>query len=392
MEGTPVMDLLWIAATAVQLADARLAPPVPLNNGHGDEQAPVHSSGAMAEELVHDALSASLRTALEGLADEGTAEDAASAHVDALQGVVRALDATDMRTVAEGDVPPAAAASADSEAADQAVSQYRQEVWDALQGLTTGPASNPAAVAARVHVLDLLSAIARVPGPAGPSRWGDWRPPAGAAGSGTNAQHSLLLSCTLALVEPLWPAPVGEVSAADLADVVAATALFMRLLDAAESPQQLAALAELLEDTWRHGAELAPTAVGVDKPEHGGSAPGANPDATSGAAAANAVFESGQRGCWVPAAAEGSDQADEQELCTLHACWAALLGAMVRRGQVAAVVKLVDAHAEQKRWLAAAEAHRLAAITYSNAGKLSCASGIFAAFQRGKALQAVTWV
>ncbi len=378
--------LQLVAAQAVQLADAQLAPPVPLDDGHSSAAVPNRSGAAAAEELVHAALSAVLQAALEGLADESTPEDAATAHIDAVQGVVRALDAaaesTSNGSVAEVDVSSADTLSTDAEGAQHAISRYRQEVWDALQGFVTAPASSPAAAAARAHVLDLLSAIARHPGSGGPPRWGDWRPPTAAAGSGPDAQHSLLYSCTRALLEPLWPDQTGAMTPADLADVSAARSLFMRLLDAAESPQQLAALAELLEDTWQNGAELAPVAAGTDQTEQGSSVSReAGGDAVADAAV-SAVSEhpvsdvtgaSGQRGCWVPAVAEVDDEADEPDLCVLHDCWAALLIAMLRHGQTAAVVKLVDGHAASPHWLTPGEAHSLATAAYSSAGALPSA-------------------
>ena len=378
MEGTPIAHLAFIATTAVQLAESRVTPQLPLQNGHSSASAFGGSEAAEAQAFVNDALSSVLQTALEGIADEGTSEDAAMAHVDAVQGIVRALDA--VNSVIAEEREPAAATSTDSEIAEQTISQYRQKVWDALQSLASEPASTSAAATVRLHVLDLLSAIARPPGPAGPPRWGDWRPPAAAAGSGPDAQHSLLLSRSRALVEPLWPGQAGAMSPADLADVGAAKALFARLLDAADSPQQLAALAELLDDTWQDGAELAPAAPGT---HDGGGDSGDSSDAVRDAAAVSAQAAqaeehvgdasepSGQDVCWVPAAREDCDPADEPALSALHACWAALLGAMVRRGQVAAVAKIIDAHAEQPRWLSVGEAHSLASDTYTSAGERS---------------------
>ena len=368
----------------MQLADAQSTPPHPREDGNSIAAAPVSRGRAAAEGLVHAALGTVLQTALEGLADESTSQDAAMAHVDTIQGVVRALDAVDSTangTVAEVQESPAGAPSADAGLEQQAIGRYRQDVWDALQGFAEAPANAAAAAAARVHVLDLLSAIARASGPAGPSRWGDWRPPAAAAGSGPDAQHSLLYSCTRALLEPLWPDLTGSVSPADLADVSAAKGLFARLLDAAESPQQLAALAELLEDTWRNGAELAPVAASIEQTEHGSKAKESGDDAAQDAAASatsqrqesDASGAFGQQGCWVPAAAEGEDEAEEADLGLLHDCWSALLVAMLRRGQTAAVVQLIDAHGDQPHWLSAAEAHSLAAAAFSTAGALASA-------------------
>jgi len=384
-----VATLQLVAAEAVQLAETQLAPPVSLDNGHSSAAVPSRSGGAAAEELVHAALSAVLQAAVEGLADESTSEeDAATVHIDAVQGVVRALDAAGSAangSVAAADVSPAGAPSTDAEDAQQAVTRYRQEVWDALQGFATAHASSrassPAAVAARVHVLDLLSAIARHPGTGGPPRWGDWRPPAAAAGSGPDAQHSLVYSCTRALLDPLWPDQTGAMTPADLADVSAARSLFTRLLDAAESPQQLAALAELLEDTWQNGAELASVEAGTDQTGQGSSVcdEAGNAEAVAAVSAvsdqpvSDVAGASGRRGCWVPAIAEGDDEADEPDLCALHDCWAALLIAMLRHGQTAAVVKLVDGHAASPHWLTPGEAHSLATAAYSSAGALPSA-------------------
>ena len=380
----------------MQLADAQSASPLPQENGHSGAAAPVRHGCPAAEELVHAAFGAVLQTALQGLADESTPEEAATAHIDAIQGVVRSLDVAE--SAANGSVPdtdtlPAAAASTDAEVAQQAIDRYRQEVWDALQGFATAPTSAPAAVAARVHMLDLLSAVARAAGPGIPSRWGDWRPPAAAAGSGPDAQHSLLYSCTRALLEPLWPDPIGIVAPADLADVSAARALFARLLAAAESPQQLGALAELLGDTWRDGAELAPAAADTAQGEQGSAVSAESTGDAAEVAAVDAISRrhvqdacgaSDERGGWVPAAAEGDDGAEEPGLCALHDCWAALLTVMVRHGQLAAVVKLVDAHADHPHRLTAAEAHSLATAAYDSAGAFPHAVRCCTALRRGQ--------
>ena len=357
--GTPVAHLLFIAATAVQLAEAQPTSPA-VYNGLSGAPAPVNGY-APAVELLGDALRAVLQRALKGLADDEEASvDDSPPHVDAIQGVVRALDTAE-EPVSEGS--HAGAGDADSAPAAEAFNAYRREVWDALQGFATGPPNTAAAAAARVYILDLLSAIARPAGQA--SRWGGWRPPAPAPGAGPDAQHSLLLSCTLSVVGPLWSGPAGDVSADDMADVNAARALFQRLLEASDSAGQLMALADLLESTWRDGRELSET-PGADGEDAGKGQPG-QADAAGGSTAANADSDA-ITVSWIPAVTEASNHVDVPAECPLHDCWAALLVAMVRHEQVAAAVKLLDAHAGQPPRLTAAEAHSVAAAAHEYAG------------------------
>jgi hypothetical protein len=56
----------------------------------------------------------------------------------------------------------------------------------------------------------------------------------------------------------------------------------------------------------------------------------------------------------------------------MHDCWAALLVAMVRREQVAAAVKILDANTGQPPRLTAAEAHSVATAAHDCAGALCC--------------------
>jgi hypothetical protein len=103
------------------------------------------------------------------------------------------------------------------------------------------------------QVLALVSQLSAHAGGAG--RWGGWEPrDDGAGADGSSTRRALLLSCTLALLGPLWPSV--HVAADDLADAAAAEALFARLLAAATSTAQLDALAELLATTWGNGALL----------------------------------------------------------------------------------------------------------------------------------------
>ena len=370
----PVRDLLLIAATAAELAEARPASPA-ADDGLSGAPVPARSS---ADELVRDAVRAVMQRALDGLAaadDDGggTSVNDGGAHIDAIQGIVRALDAAE-QPVSNGKALHSFTGEVDTSAAGDPVSGFRQEVWESLQGFATGPPSTPAAAAALVHILDLLSAITRPAGQA--SRWGEWRPPASAPGAGPDAQHSLLLSCTLAVVGPLWPSPAGDVAALDLADVSVARSLFRRLLEASDSPAQLMALADLLESTWRDGCELQDAAAAV-KAEDATASPSERADAANGStgrsaaavlAAGGSDYAVGLPGTWVPAVTEASKHVDVPAECPLHDCWAALLEAMVRRGHLAAAVKILDAHAGQPPRLTAAEAHSLAAAAHECAG------------------------
>lgn len=123
----------------------------------------------------------------------------------------------------------------------------------------------------------------------------------------------------------------------------AAAALFDRLLAVSDSPQQLRALQGLLQGVWREGAALP-----------GGQAAVAQPAVESAAAREGADEAADTR----PPDADAADSEQAAappppRVSPLHACWAALFGVAVARGDaglvVAAFDQLAAAESEQQQ-------------------------------------------
>lgn len=372
-EGLAVASLLRIAAAAYQLCHDSS------RRASNSKEGPEEPAPAAATAAVGTALQAVLERALQGLVDESTSGEDEESHVDAVQGVVRALDAPQAsREPASADAQ-APEASDDQQATE--VDGYRDAMWAALQQYVATAPTSQAASHTHVHILDILSALSQASSDGGsgsqPSRWGSWRAPATGEIAG-GAPDSLLLSCTAALVAPLWPAGQVQVMAADVTDTRAAGALFQRLLAHSRGAQQLSALAELLNSTWRNGALLAERVTAEAVPEEEASAARGGPadsepadpepaaaqaaladfDDAWGAEDEGAVTTSEAGDCWVPQQEASVDE--DVDVCALHACWAALLAAMVRQGHEGLAIKQLDLAEGAAVLLTAVEAHDLA--------------------------------
>jgi hypothetical protein len=119
-----------------------------------------------------------------------------------------------------------------------------------------------------------------------------------------------------------------QVKPADVASPSAAEALFARLLCTASSHEQLVALRLLLTDTWRDGEELtlpapAPLPAQELQPQQ--------------------EHENRINGETLVAQQRG--QAQQLAVSSLHACWAALFGAMAERGQGDMLLQAFDGFA-----------------------------------------------
>jgi hypothetical protein len=79
-------------------------------------------------------------------------------------------------------------------------------------------------------------------------RWAGWEP---SGQDDPQLRCLLLLGRTQAQLAPHFPA--SAVAPADVADASAAAGLFMRLLAAAHSTEQLLALRHILQHVWAHG-------------------------------------------------------------------------------------------------------------------------------------------
>ena len=391
-EGQPVASLLIIAAKAIQLCQDRGTDGHSLAPFSSESEMPAEPAQTSAATAVGTALQTVLERALAGLVDEAASEEDTENHIDAIQGVVRALEADQGKREPQGATVNGTLITEGQTAA--AVDGCRDAAWAALQQYVATTSASHGAKSAHVYILDILSALSQRSGDGADagrlSRWGSWQAPAENQ-DGDALEHSLLLSCTAALVAPLWPEAAVTLTAADVRDCEAAAALFRRLLGTSRGAQQLGALAELLRSTWRIGGALASpanaTGESLSVPE--GSAAGVAGEAgacredpeLAAAQSALADFddwgqdEGGARqvsepvadkDCWVPQH-EGGEH-ENAGVCAVHACWAALLVVMVKQGCLELAFQQLDAPYDAGELLTPSEAHNLARTTWHAAG------------------------
>ncbi|PRW56208.1 MAG2-interacting 2 [Chlorella sorokiniana] len=154
---------------------------------------------------------------------------------------------------AAADAQQAAAAAA-AEASAAALDALRQQVWQQLQRKAAAYDGTGGAAETEAHlqVLELLGSVGT------PSLWPGWKPPASvlsaaggsaaAATAGSAHRQALLFTRAAAMLAIEWPDAVQRcrLSAADCADALAAEAALLRLVAAAERPEQLRLLLRLL--------------------------------------------------------------------------------------------------------------------------------------------------
>lgn len=413
-EGYPVASLLLIAATAQQLSLCTGS----VSDPTFEETASQASPPAAAVEAVRAAMQEVVQSAFSGIAGDEISQEDAEVHVDAIQGIVRALDAPHCLSEEAEVNSDSDLAELEEGGLESILKGYRDAVWQALQQHVMQAPTARAASYAHVHMLDILSALSqgggKAPGAPSNRRWGAWSVP-GSDDSAQMGAHSLLLSCTAAMVAPLWPEAGRQLTAADVCDTSAASKLFLALLASAHSELQLTALAELLSSTWRNGDALDPaeplesveeeTGYTMDTGMHSSAVSGPeaadtiipgdsnhkglDPDLAA-AQAALAEFEDGWGSeaedanedegldsarwesredpgdCWVPGDSSNSDV--DCDVCILHNCWAALLIAMAEQHHSGLVVTQLDGAEQGRLLLTESEAHGLACCVWKSAG------------------------